>query len=86
MDKQVVTLIDSDGVKKDVDIVSILPSKRDSKIYLAYSDGTSDEAEMVDLYFAILTEDQDGLRIHAIESDEEFTYVESLLEEEIKEI
>lgn len=79
MDKQLITVLDEFGNKKEVELVSILPSKREEKVYLVYSDGVKNNDDMVNIYFSILVEDENGLSIKAIESDEELDYVNNLL-------
>lgn len=86
MEKQIVTIVDSLGLQKQAEIVSIVPSKKENKIYLVYTDVNASEQEMVDLYFAILRESKEELSIDAIESDEEFLYAKSLFEEQVKEL
>ncbi len=83
MDKKFITIVDDFGLKQQVELIGIVPSKRDEKVYIVYTDNDTDNEE-VDLYFAILKEDKENFRIESIDSDEEFRYVQELVESEVK--
>lgn len=85
MDKQLITIIDELGNKKEVELVSILASEKDEKVYIVYSDGITDNNDMVNIYYSILIEDESGLSIKAIETSEELQYVINLLMKQLEE-
>ena len=85
MDKQLITILDEFGNKKEVELVSILPSEKEEKIYIVYSDGITDNEDMVSIYYSILNEDETGLSIKAIDTTEELQYVSNLLAKQLKE-
>ena len=86
MDKQVVTIVDENGTKIEVDLVSILLSEKEDKTYVVYTDGKEDQNGMIDLSIAILEEENNELSVRAISTDEEFMYAQSLLQKQVGEL
>lgn len=86
MEKQIITIQDENGIAKQVEIVSIVPSKKEEKVYLVYTDANVNvqKNEFVDIYIANLYEDANGVNVKAIETDEEYLYAKSLLEEQLR--
>ena len=83
MDKQIISIVDENGSIMEVDLVSILLSSKEDKTYLVYTDGKEDENGFISLAIAILDEENNELSISAIESDEEFMYAQTLLQEQV---
>ena len=86
MNKQLINIIDENGGITEVDLISIIPSEKDDKLYIVYTDGKEDLDNKVDLLIAILNEGPNGLKLLAIESDEEYAYAKSLLEKQVGEL
>ena len=86
MNKQLITIVDNDGTSKQVELVGLFPSEREEKLYIVYSDGQSEKEDMVNIYFAIVNENENGLSLNAINSDEEFKYVQELVTKQLNEV
>ena len=86
MNKQLITIVDNDGTSKQVELVGLFPSEREEKLYIVYSDGQSEKEDMVNIYFAIVNENENGLSLNAINNDEEFKYVQELVTKQLNEV
>lgn len=77
--KQLIDLVDSKGNKTQVEIIRFMPSEKEKKIYLVYTDTLDDNAENINLRIGILNEDEKGIKLDLIKDVEEYKYALSLM-------
>ena len=80
MDKDIIEIIGDDGQKMDMELISVVKSKRDDKEYLIL---TQDEvgADEVNIVMAYVYEEDGEDYIEVLKEQEEIDYVYSLLDE-----
>lgn len=80
MDKDIIEIIGDDGQKMDMELITVVKSKKDDKEYLVL---TQDEeiGEEVNIVMAYAYEEDGKDYIEVLKNQEEIDYVYSLLDE-----
>ncbi len=87
MKKNTFTLVDDMGNEVQYDVLFTFESDQTHKNYMVYTDNTRDETGNIEVYASIYHPEDETGRIEAIETDEEWKMIETILtalQEEIK--
>ncbi len=81
MEKEMIKIIDVDGVEREVERVSILAGKDGMRKYLVYTKGETQKSGNKILYIAKVVASKDGYVLDNIADDDEWTTVKKLMSE-----
>ena len=87
MKRNTFTLLDETGQEVEYDVLFTFESDKTNKNYIVYTDNTRDEIGNIEVYASIYHPEDENGRLEAIETDEEWKLIETILEtlqEEIK--
>ena len=80
MDKDIIEIIGDDGQKMDMELITVVKSKKDDKEYLVLTQD-EDIGEEVNIVMAYAYEEDGKDYIEVLKDQEEIDYVYSLLDE-----
>ncbi len=79
MQKNTFTLLDENGQEVVYDVLFTFESDKTNKNYIAYTDNSRDEEGNVEVYASVYYPDDENGRLEAIETDEEWKLIETIL-------
>lgn len=83
LQQQLVSFLDPYGNKKQVEIVRLIPSENEDKVYIVYTDNIDKNDNNISLDIGILNEDENNLIVSLIDSDDEYQYALMLLKKQL---
>lgn len=81
MEKEMIKIIDVDGVEREVELVSILQDESEKNKYLVYTKGETQKSGNKVLYIAKLTVGEKGYELENITDEEEWMNAKKLMSE-----
>ncbi len=85
MDDMTFTLIGDDGQEVECEVLFTFDSEDTGKSYLIYTDNQTDEEDNINIYASYYNPESEDQELVAIESDEEWEMIESVLDELLQE-
>lgn len=71
---------DDNGEEKEYEIIAIISSEENQKDYIVFTDNELDEDGYIMTYAYVLNKDSDDKNLYPIETDEEYEFIEKLLD------
>ena len=81
MEKEMIKIIDVDGVEREVELVSILQGESEKNKYLVYTKGETQKSVNKVLYISKLTVGEKGYELENITDEEEWMNAKKLMSE-----
>lgn len=85
-EKQVITIIDENGEKREADVLLYFKLEENGKDYLIYTFNESAGDDLVTVHTSVVNRNEEGEPVlSAIESDEEWAKIKDIMRQVIKE-
>lgn len=81
MEKEMIRIVDTNGVELEVELISILEDKEENNKYLVYSKGETQKNENLILYISEVIVKGDKYVLENINDDEEWGNVKRIMSE-----
>lgn len=81
MEKEMIKVVDTDGIELDVELISILEDKEESNKYLVYSKGETQKNGNLILYISKVAINGDSYVLENIADDDEWGNVKRIMSE-----
>lgn len=81
MDKEMIRIVDTDGIELDVELISILEDKDENNKYLVYSKGETQKNGNLILYISKVVVQGDSYVLSNIDDDDEWGIVKRIMSE-----
>jgi len=81
MEKEMIKVVDTDGIELDVELISILEDKEESNKYLVYSKGETQKNGNLILYISKAAVQGDSYVLSNIDEEEEWGNVKRIMSE-----
>ncbi len=81
MEKEMIRVVDTDGIELDVELVSILEDKEENNKYLVYTKGETQRSGNLILYISKVLQQGSNIVLENIEDDEEWGNVKRIMSE-----
>lgn len=81
MEKEMIKVVDTDGIELDVELISILEDKEESNKYLVYSKGETQKNGNLILYISKVAVNGDSYVLENIDDDDEWGNVKRIMSE-----
>ncbi len=79
--KRTIVVLDEEGKEREAEVLSVFSLSENGKKYIIYTLNEKDENNMVKIYVSILNEKDGMYTFEAIESDEEWTQVKTVMKQ-----
>ena len=81
MEKEMIRIVDTDGIELDVELISILEDKEENNKYLVYSKGETQKNGNLILYISKAAVQGDSYVLSNIDEEEEWGNVKRIMSE-----
>ena len=81
MEKEMIKVVDTDGIELDVELISILEDKEESNKYLVYTKGETQKNGNLILYISKVAAKGDSCVLENIDDDDEWGNVKRIMSE-----
>ena len=75
------TALDEDGNTVEYQMIFLYKWDKNGRNYIVYTDNTVDEDGCTNVYATVYTEDESGMNLEPIETEEEWALIDALIEE-----
>ncbi len=75
------TMENEDGVEVKYDVLFTFDSDETGKSYVVYTDNETDEDGCIRVYASVFTDEEDGMQLSPIETEEEWAMVQGILDD-----
>lgn len=75
-----ITVTDDEGKIVECDVIMVMNNPNNNKNYIVYTDGTTNEEKQLELLASEYFPEGDLTRLEPIETDEEWEFIESMIE------